>query len=133
VTQDDALYRFRLRVPALATELLGTALWKGMVGDTNGAHGEPRRATDQPNAGGVREVLWRQRPRGPGADERRSSAAGSRAWKSGPVSRGRPAPSSPEELQYLFDELLVVLEDAAVPGVGVDPELCVRQTSSHVG
>src|SRR5436309_925565 len=37
-----------------------------------------------------------------------------------------------EELEGLLDELLVVLEDSAVPGVRVDHQLVVRQTSGHV-
>ena len=38
-----------------------------------------------------------------------------------------------EELQRLGDELLVVLEDGAVAGVGIDGEARVGQAAGHVG
>src|SRR6266511_213235 len=40
--------------------------------------------------------------------------------------------SSREELQSLWDELVVKLEDAAVPRVGIDLELAVRQALGQV-
>src|SRR5439155_14232473 len=40
--------------------------------------------------------------------------------------------SAGEELQSLCDELVVKLEDAAVPGVGIDLELAVRQAFGQV-
>jgi hypothetical protein len=45
-------------------------------------------------------------------------------------------PSSPvplsEELESPLDEVLVELEHAAVPGVGIDNELAVRESSVEV-
>jgi hypothetical protein len=35
-----------------------------------------------------------------------------------------------EELQNLVDEIVVVLEDAAVPGIGIEGEVGIWQTSS---
>ena len=44
-----------------------------------------------------------------------------------------PEPTSPgEELQGLCDELVVKLEDAAVPSVGINLELAVRQSLGEV-
>src|SRR5947207_13259796 len=50
---------------------------------------------------------------------------------SGAYRIGSP-PSAGEELQDLWDELAVKLEDAAVPGVGVDLELAVGQALGEV-
>lgn len=47
--------------------------------------------------------------------------------------RGAAEPTSAgEELQRVWDELLVVLEDAAVPGIGIDLDLAVGQALGQV-
>jgi hypothetical protein len=49
--------------------------------------------------------------------------------------RLRPAAAAlpVEEFEGFLDELCVVLEDAAVAGVGVDDQLAVRQAAGQVG